>query len=131
LNGLYNFVSSYIKPKQQPSKQEAAKQEAAKQETDKRVASKQEAAQDEAVVVERVEAEDGDLDEEEDEADVEVVSRPTLIGPQPLNGNTIPRDQLIIEAVDEEHSDSDPFFQVTMLCNLKNCFCCFSMNSNS
>jgi len=95
LNGIYNFVSSYIKPKP------AAKPEP-------------EAAPVAAVVVPAA-AEKVSEDEDDTEAEIEVeaVSRSTLIGPQPLNAHTIPRDQLIIEAVDEEHSDSDPFFQVS------------------
>lgn len=87
LNGIYNFVSSYIKPKQP---QPAAKQE--------------------VVNIEKI------LEDEDDgEIEIEAIPRPTLIGPQPLNAHTIPRDQLIVEAVDEEHSDSDPFFQVNKI----------------
>ena len=58
--------------------------------------------------------EDDEDDFSEEDVEIEAFARPTLIGPQPLNFHSIPRDQLIVEAVDQEHSDSDPFFQVKL-----------------
>ena len=103
LNGIYKFVSSYIKPKP------AVKQEIVEKIIEQKV--QQKIVQ--VPVQEEEEEDEEEEDVEEQEVEREVFARPTIIGPQPLNAETIPRDQLIIEAVDEEHSNSDPFFQVS------------------
>jgi hypothetical protein len=76
LNGIYKFVSSYIKPKPQPV-----------------VASRKE-----EIVAEVYRESDEDIENEAYER----------------NSDNFPRDQLVVEAVDEEHSNSDPFFQVML-----------------
>ena len=103
LNGIYKFVSSYIKPKP------AVKQEVVEKIIEQKVQQKIK----QVPVQEEEEEEEEEEDVEEQEAEIEAFPRSTIIGPQPLNSHTLPRDQLIVEAVDEEHSNSDPFFQVS------------------